>query len=254
MQRAFTLIELLVVISIIALLVAILLPALGGARRAAEQAQCASNMRQSWTLFNVYAADYKGFLPRIEWSSGNVFIREGTNNYTNNGWMEKYFTNSSDILRCPAEDARLQSAYWGYEKQYTHTYCTSYFFVSGHGTYEPPNTQTFFGWLMYNRTDDGQHKCPVPNVEFGDRTINNYGEGGDYLGPMIIDSPSEQAVITDGYGGPGGQWYPYAAGWIANNHFEMHGENVTYLDGHVSWVDEASAQERFKVYVNWVYW
>lgn len=65
--RAFTLIELLVVISIIALLVGILLPALGAARRSARTAVCASNIRQISIGLLSYAQDNKSFLPAA-WS------------------------------------------------------------------------------------------------------------------------------------------------------------------------------------------
>jgi prepilin-type N-terminal cleavage/methylation domain-containing protein len=54
-HRGFTLIELLVVIAIIALLVAILLPALGEGRRAAQNAVSASNLRQLNTAIHAYA-------------------------------------------------------------------------------------------------------------------------------------------------------------------------------------------------------
>ena len=55
----FTLIELLVVISIIALLVGILLPALGAARRTAQNSQCLSNIRQMDTAAMSFAADHR---------------------------------------------------------------------------------------------------------------------------------------------------------------------------------------------------
>ena len=58
----FTLVELLVVIGIIAVLIAMLLPALNKAKKAAKQAQCASNMKQIATAIIMYANDNKGKL------------------------------------------------------------------------------------------------------------------------------------------------------------------------------------------------
>jgi len=59
-RKAFTLIELLVVITIIGLLIALLLPALTGAQRAARSAKCMSRLRQFGIGFNVYAEQSNG--------------------------------------------------------------------------------------------------------------------------------------------------------------------------------------------------
>lgn len=67
LSHAFTLIELLVVIAIIALLIGILLPALGEARKTARTAISGSNLRQQSTAMNGYATDYKDRIAAFNW-------------------------------------------------------------------------------------------------------------------------------------------------------------------------------------------
>src|SRR5687767_9151599 len=62
-KRAFTLVELLVVIGIIALLIAILMPALSAARRQANTTKCMANLRSIGQAIMLYVHDHKGIMP-----------------------------------------------------------------------------------------------------------------------------------------------------------------------------------------------
>ena len=70
-RQAFTLIELLVVIAIIALLLAIMMPVLGKARRQARSAACQGNLRQWGTTLAAFLEDNDGLFPRVDYSASD---------------------------------------------------------------------------------------------------------------------------------------------------------------------------------------
>lgn len=93
----FTLVELLLVIGIIAVLVAILLPALNKARRAANTVVCESNLHQIAIAMVIYAQQNNGAILGNQWTSGYFLFPSSTvNDFTTNASME----NCPTIMGC----------------------------------------------------------------------------------------------------------------------------------------------------------
>ena len=97
-RRGFTLVELLVVIAIIAILTALLLPALSKAKAGAFSTKCKSNLRQMGLGMKMYLEDFGRYYP-------DVFVHGGMGyaGYVQNRRQSDYFISSdSDLTQCPA--------------------------------------------------------------------------------------------------------------------------------------------------------
>jgi prepilin-type N-terminal cleavage/methylation domain-containing protein len=108
-RRAFTLVELLVVIGIIALLISILLPALGKSRESAHRVACLSNLRQVHAAFNLYAmANHDqvpiGYRTASKQFNSMVFSTTGGNRWVLFGLLNTAkLIDNPNVFFCPSE-------------------------------------------------------------------------------------------------------------------------------------------------------
>jgi prepilin-type N-terminal cleavage/methylation domain-containing protein len=150
---AFTLIELLVVVAILALLMAILLPALGNAREQGKAIACESNLRMLAIAVYMYAETNDSWFP--QWGYGHGSGEAGAWH----SWIKTMgpeYGQVTKLLRCPAD----YSPHWTQPQpetgKYRHTSYATSFYVTCDGVDNPLYDRDGHG---YNRLDWIKHPC-----------------------------------------------------------------------------------------------
>lgn len=222
-RRAFTLVELLVVVSIVALLIALMLPALKGAREQARRIKCAANLRMFGMAMMIYDQDNGMFPPSAE----NVWVR-----YAN--VMRDVYGVQVDTTVCPSSAPRTFTSEYRWQTT-TYTGQIFYRYLSGYGPIAGPE-------------DNGWNRLGFPLWKYGffpPLSARNTYHFLNALGQIAASPrpPDQTFMMTDlsYYSAQPGMWpdglnprWPQLTSHLRAEG-NCDGANWLFLDGRVQW-------------------
>lgn len=229
---AFTLIELLVVVAIIAVLLSILIPALGAARERARRVVCASNLHQVGVALTAYGMDSHGWAPPT--GGGGRLGYPNISWYCDWWFSMKPYMESYKLMMCPSSKVvegfdsqivRLADPDQRIAEEGGDPWSITWSSGRGHVPYgNPAPTQKIRGY-------DG----PVYQYWAYDTLFEDYSEfyaGKRYDTKKSLEAPHDM-ILDDWY-------YEGPRHW--SNHGHYAGANVLFVGGRVRWLDDDQAE------------
>ena len=232
-RKGFTLIELLVVIAIIAILAALLLPALARAKSEALKVNCKSNIRQLTYAFIMYAGDFDSYMPPIGPPFNSLYP-----GYMPNVALNNWAIPIADLLRDKYMNQTPSGTVDGAVRTATSFNCPA---VVRRSSIDREDVWLSNGWDPNNRHTSYQAMTSImanPELNPGRVHPKLSGEVTNFQVVRMEDSP-DKLLITDQV------QYLKSAGWISNHLGPVHGSNQGHVDGSVSWKPYATMKREY---------